>query len=96
MPDGGVPYPLLVLTGLLRGSCSPPLFPGPATAWSATRTLISKVYFPRLIVPLSALAVALVDMAILLVLTLADCRRLRVAPDCGCSCCRSSSWPRWF
>jgi lipopolysaccharide transport system permease protein len=70
MPDGGVPYPLLVLTGLLPWQLFSSAFSGASNSLVGNSHLISKVYFPRLIVPLSALAVALVDMAILLVLTL--------------------------
>jgi lipopolysaccharide transport system permease protein len=70
MPDGGVPYPLLVLTGLLPWQLFSSAFSGAGNSLVGNAHLISKVYFPRLIVPLSALAVALVDMAILLALTL--------------------------
>lgn len=70
MPDGGVPYPLLVLTGLLPWQLFSSAFSGASSSLVGNSHLISKVYFPRLIVPLSALAVALVDLAILLVLTL--------------------------
>jgi lipopolysaccharide transport system permease protein len=70
MPDGGVPYPLLVLTGLLPWQLFSSAFSGASNSLVGNSHLISKVYFPRLIVPLSALAVALADMAILLVLTL--------------------------
>lgn len=70
MPGGGVPYPLLVLTGLLPWQLFSSAFSGASNSLVGNSHLISKVYFPRLIVPLSALAVALVDLAILLVLTL--------------------------
>jgi len=68
MPSGGVPYPLLVLAGLLPWQ----LFSGAATGASnsivGNSHLISKVYFPRLVAPLSSLAVALVDFAFVLAL----------------------------
>jgi lipopolysaccharide transport system permease protein len=70
MPDGGVPYPLIVLTGLLPWQLFSSAFSGAGNSLVGNANLISKVYFPRLIVPLSALAVALVDLAILLILTL--------------------------
>lgn len=70
MPAGGVPYPLLVLAGLLPWQLFSSAFSGAGNSLVGNANLISKVYFPRLVVPLSALAVALVDMAILLVLTL--------------------------
>ena len=69
MPAGGIPYPLLVLAGLLPWQLFSSAFSGAGSSIVGNANLISKVYFPRLIVPLSALAVALIDMAILLVFT---------------------------
>jgi lipopolysaccharide transport system permease protein len=69
MPDGGVPYPLLVLAGLLPWQLFSSAFSGAGGSIIGNANLISKIYFPRLIVPLSALAVALIDMAILLIFT---------------------------
>ncbi len=70
MPDGGVPYPLLVLAGLLPWQLFSSAFGGASNSLIGNANLISKIYFPRLIVPLSALAVALVDLLILLAITL--------------------------
>ena len=70
MPDGGVPYPLLVLAGLLPWQLFSSAFSGAGNSLIGNANLISKIYFPRLIVPLSALAVALVDLLILLAITL--------------------------
>jgi len=70
MPAGGVPYPLLVLAGLLPWQLFSSAFSGAGGSIVGNAHLISKVYFPRLIVPLSALAVALIDMAIPLILTI--------------------------
>ncbi len=66
MPAGNLPYPLLVLAGLLPWQLFSSAFSGAGNSLVGNAHLISKVYFPRLIVPLSALAVALIDMAILL------------------------------
>ncbi len=71
MPDGGLPYPLIVLAGLLPWQLFTSAFSGAGNSLVGNSHLISKVYFPRLVVPLSSLAVALVDFAIMLVLTLA-------------------------
>ncbi|TYQ26856.1 ABC transporter permease [Pseudanabaena sp. UWO311] len=64
LPDQGVPYPILVFTGMLPwqffsnalGECSNSLV--------GNANLISKVYFPRLIVPTSAVIVSFVDFLI--------------------------------
>jgi lipopolysaccharide transport system permease protein len=70
MPDGGVPYVLLVLSGLLPWQLFTGAFNGAGGSLVGNSHLISKVYFPRLVVPISALAVALVDFGIMLVLAL--------------------------
>lgn len=70
MPDGGVPYPLIVLTGLLPWQLFSGAFNGAGNSLVGNSHLISKVYFPRLLVPLSGLAVALIDFAVMMSLTL--------------------------
>jgi lipopolysaccharide transport system permease protein len=68
MPDGGVPYPLLVLAGLLPWQLFSTALSGSSNSVVSNSHLISKVYFPRLIVPISSLGVALIDFAIVLAL----------------------------
>jgi len=70
MPGGDVPYPLLVLAGLLPWQLFSGAFSGAGGSLVSNAHLISKVYFPRLLVPLSAIAVALIDMLILLVIAM--------------------------
>jgi len=81
MPAGNVPYPLLVLCGLLPWQLFSAAFSNASGSLVANTHLISKVYFPRLIVPLSSVAVALIDFAIVLVLLAALCFWWRFAPD---------------
>ena len=64
MPSGGVPYPLLVFCGML-----PWLFFSTAMSESGNSlvnnsNLISKVYFPRLVIVGSSVITSLVDFAI--------------------------------
>ena len=68
--DESIPYPFLVLAGLLPWQLFSAAFNNAGNSLIGNSHLISKVYFPRLIMPLSALAVALLDMLILLALTL--------------------------
>jgi lipopolysaccharide transport system permease protein len=68
MNSGGVPYALLVLTGLLPWQLFTGAFNGAGNSLVGNSHLISKVYFPRLVVPVSALAVALVDFGVMLAL----------------------------
>jgi lipopolysaccharide transport system permease protein len=71
MPAGGdVPYSLLVLAGLLPWQLFSTAFGNAGNSLVGNAHLISKVYFPRLLMPLAALAVALVDMLVLLALAL--------------------------
>lgn len=68
LPSGGVPYPVLVCAATL-----PWYFFASALAESSgslvgNAGLISKIYFPRMILPASAVVVALVDFAISLVI----------------------------
>jgi len=69
MPDGGLPYFLIVLCGNLAWQLFTSAFNGAGNSLVGNSHLISKVYFPRLVVPVSALAVALVDFSIMLLLT---------------------------
>lgn len=71
MPAGSLPesaYPLLVMAGLLPWQLFATAFSGASGSLVANAHLVSKVYFPRLVVPLASLMVALIDFAIVLVL----------------------------
>jgi lipopolysaccharide transport system permease protein len=70
MPDGGLPYALIVLSGLLPWQLFTAAFSGAGNSLVGNSHLISKVYFPRLLVPISCLAVALVDFGVMLSLAL--------------------------
>ena len=70
MPSGGLPYALIVVCGLLPWQLFTAAFNGAANSLVGNAHLISKVYFPRLIVPLAALAAALVDFSVMLALTI--------------------------
>jgi lipopolysaccharide transport system permease protein len=59
--EGGVPYALLVFAGLLPWQLFSTAFVGASNSLIGNANLISKVYFPRLVVPMSAIVVALID-----------------------------------
>jgi len=71
MPDGGVPYPVLVLSGLMAWQLFAAALSGSSASLVSNANLISKVYFPRLLVPMSSIAVALIDFCIVFVLFVA-------------------------
>src|SRR5215472_1132151 len=62
--DGAVPYALMVFAGMLPWSFFATAVADASNSLIANPNLISKVYFPRLIVPTSAVIVAFVDFLI--------------------------------
>lgn len=62
--DGDVPYPILVFAGMLPWFLFSSILSEASNSLVGNANLISKVYFPRLIVPASAGVVALVDFAV--------------------------------
>ena len=81
MPSGDVPYPLLVMAGLLPWQLFANALSSASGSLVSNTQLISKIYFPRLVVPLSALAVALIDFLIVGLLYLALCAWWSFWPD---------------
>jgi lipopolysaccharide transport system permease protein len=61
MPSGGVPYALLVLAGMLPWQFFANALSESGNSLVANSNLISKVYFPRLIVPASSVITSFVD-----------------------------------
>lgn len=61
MPSDGIPYPAFVFCSLLPWQLFATTLTSSSNSLVANERLITKVYFPRLVIPLSAVAVALVD-----------------------------------
>src|SRR5437588_3906397 len=68
LPSDGVPYPVMVFAGMLPWQLFATSLSEGSSSLITNVNLISKVYFPRLIVPASAVIVSLVDFAISLAL----------------------------
>ena len=68
--SGAVPYPVFSFTALLPWTFFATAISRSSTSLVLSANLISKVYFPRLIVPLAAVLAALVDFAIAFVILL--------------------------
>jgi lipopolysaccharide transport system permease protein len=64
LPSEGVPYPLLVYTAMLPWQFFASAFADASNSLINKETIITKVYFPRLIVPASAVIVSFVDFAV--------------------------------
>src|SRR4030081_794696 len=62
--DGAAPYALMVFAGLLPWSFFATALSDASASLIGNANLISKVYFPRLIVPIAAVMVAFVDFLI--------------------------------
>ena len=63
-PEGGMPYPLWSYAGLLPWTLFAQALTRASQSLVAERGLVTKVYFPRLVMPLAATLSALVDFAI--------------------------------
>jgi lipopolysaccharide transport system permease protein len=64
LPSEGVPYPILVFAALLPWQFFASAFSGAGDSLVSNAGMISKVYFPRLVIPASAVIVAFVDFLI--------------------------------
>lgn len=64
LPSEGVPYPILVFSAMLPWQFFSGSLSECSTSLISNANLISKVYFPRLIVPTSAVIVSFVDFLI--------------------------------
>jgi lipopolysaccharide transport system permease protein len=64
LPSEGVPYPLFTLAALLPWQLFAGAVSGASNSLVGNSALLSKVYFPRLIVPLAGVAATLVDFCV--------------------------------
>src|SRR6478736_4539590 len=66
--DGTAPYPVLVFAGMLPWFLFSSILSEASNSLIGNANLVGKVYFPRIIIPLSSAVVALVDFTINLAL----------------------------
>lgn len=64
VPSDGIPYPIFVYTGLLFWQFFSESLSETSNVLIINQAIITKVYFPRLILPLSSVATKFVDFAI--------------------------------
>lgn len=83
VPSDGIPYPVFVYAGLLFWQ----FFSSALTAASGSMVesagMIQKIYFPRLILPLSAVVTPAIDYAVSLLVLFALMAYYRYVPDIG-------------
>lgn len=80
LSSGGFPYPVFTYTALLPWNYFANSFTQSGNSLVNNQQLISKVYFPRLIVPVASTLVGLVDFAIAFVVLLVIMLVYRVLP----------------
>jgi lipopolysaccharide transport system permease protein len=81
LPTGGIPRPVLILAAQLPWQFFASSLSSSSNSLVSNAHLISKVYFPRLIVPVSAIAVSLVDFLITAIFLLVLMLGYHVTPD---------------
>jgi len=64
LPSEGIPYPLFVITGLVPWFYFANATSGASGSVVGNTQLISKVYFPRLVIPIGAVLANLVDLSV--------------------------------
>lgn len=64
LPSEGVPYPILVFSALLPWQFFSTSFTDTSASLIGNSTMLTKIYFPRLIIPVSTVIVNLIDFLI--------------------------------
>jgi lipopolysaccharide transport system permease protein len=80
VPSGDVPYPLFAYAALLPWTFFASAVTRASNSLVGNANLITKVYFPRLVVPMSAILAGLVDLCISFVVLCGFMLYYRVAP----------------
>lgn len=83
LPSGGVPYPILVFCGMLPWQFFAAAFTESGNSLVANANMISKVYFPRLVIPASSVITSFVDFLISSTLMVALMIYYRFVPSEG-------------
>ncbi len=81
LPSDGQPYALFVLVGLLPWQLFSYALTQSSNSLVAEQRLITKVYFPRLIVPVASVLAGLVDFFVALVLVMIGLAVFQVVPS---------------
>lgn len=83
LPSGNVPYAVFTYTALIVWDFFASAFGSGTSSLFNNRQLISKVYFPRLLLPFSRITSSLIDFLISLVILLAMIIIFRITPTIG-------------
>jgi lipopolysaccharide transport system permease protein len=80
LPSDGIPYPVFTYAGLLPWTLFSTALTNSANSIVGSSNLISKVYFPRLVVPIASVVSTLVDFTISLCVLLSLMAWYRITP----------------
>jgi len=80
IPSDGIPYPIFAYCALLPWQLFSHAMTESGNSLVANQNLITKVYFPRLVIPLSAVLAGLVDFAVAFMVLLAMMAYYGMAP----------------
>jgi lipopolysaccharide transport system permease protein len=80
IPSDGVPYPVFAFAALLPWQLFAYALSESSNSLVSNQNLITKVYFPRLVIPISAVLAGLVDFGIAFVILLAMMRYYGIVP----------------
>ncbi|MFC1815387.1 ABC transporter permease [Thermodesulfobacteriota bacterium] len=83
MPSDGIPYPIFVYAGLLPWTYFANAVSASGNSLVGSANLISKVYFPRIIIPSSSSLAGLLDFFIAMLVMLAMMIYYQVTPGVG-------------
>ncbi len=83
VPHGDLPYPLFAYAGLLPWTFFATAIAAAGHSVVASERLISKIYFPRLAIPIAAVGAAVIDFVIAFGLLLAMMAYYRIPPGPG-------------
>jgi lipopolysaccharide transport system permease protein len=83
LPSEGVPYPVFTLAALLPWQLFAAALSGSSNSLVGSANLLTKVYFPRLIIPIAAVMSTLADFIISLVLLAGLMAWYRIVPSAG-------------
>jgi lipopolysaccharide transport system permease protein len=80
LPSDGIPYPVFTFAALLPWQLFSYALTQSSTSLVNDKNLITKVYFPRLVIPLSSVMAGLIDFAIAFVLLVVMLLLYRIPP----------------
>ncbi len=83
VPSDGIPYPIFVYAGLLPWQLFAQSLTESSNSLVNNERLITKVYFPRLVIPASTVLVSLLDFAVAGMVLAGMMAYYRIAPSVG-------------